>query len=388
MSAILHPVLSTAAERARRERTVPEVNEAVKSIKPYVATSSLDKIAQRPEDVAYKLDWNESTIAPSPRVREALAGLLAGGHPLNWYPEQRNQKLMSALSAYTGLDAESILVTNGSDDALELVCKTFLNNDDEVIVPSPTYTHFLVFAGAMGAKLIRVYNDEPMSPNLKMILQALTYDSKLLYLVNPNNPTGVMYTEEQIRLILETAPHTVVIVDEAYYEFAGTSMAHLVNEYENLVVTRTFSKSFGIAGLRIGYLLASPRLVVELTRLHNPKSVNLFAQVAAEAALSDLEYLHRYVDQVTQSKRILVDFLRSRGVHALETPANYVLVRVHDTRRFCQLLEDENVYVHDRNEIPQMKGFIRMSVGTVEQTHEIIARMERVLDRDFSLYAI
>lgn len=388
MSAILHPVLSTAAERARRERTVPEVNEAVKSIKPYVATSSLDKIAQRPDQVPYKLDWNESTIPPSPRVQEALSNLLVGGHPLNWYPEQRNQKLMSALSAYTGLDAESILVTNGSDDALELVCKTFLNNDDEVIVPSPTYTHFLVFAGAMGAKLIRVYNDEPTRSNLKMILQALTYDSKLLYLVNPNNPTGVMYTEEQIRLILETAPHTVVIVDEAYYEFAGKSVAHLVNEYENLVVTRTFSKSFGIAGLRIGYLLASPRLIVELTRLHNPKSVNLFAQVAAEAALSDLEYLYRYIDEVTRAKTILVDFLRSRGVHALETPANYVLVRVPDTRRFCQLLEDENIYVRDRNDIPQMKGYIRMSVGTVEQTEEIMQRIERVLERDFSLYAI
>lgn len=384
MSAILQPVSNAVSERQKRPvvRHELEVAETVKSIQPYIPTSSLNKIEQKPEQVPFKLDWNESTIPPSPKVFQALARCLGGANELNWYPELSSQRLVSKLAEYVGLDADHILVTNGSDDALELVCKTYLNPDDEVIIPSPTYTHFLVFAGARGAKLISVYNDEPMESNLRMILQALTYETKLLYLVNPNNPTGVCYTEAEIRHILETAPHTLVIVDEAYFEFCGRTVVQLVREYDNLIVTRTFSKSFGIAGLRVGYLLTSPRIMIDLKRLFNPKSVNLFGQVAAEAALCDIDYLNDYVAQVTESKRLIVAFLRGRGIEACETPANFILFKVRDTKRFCRFLEDEGVYARDRTNLPQMKGFIRMSVGTVEQAKEIIVRFERALERD------
>jgi histidinol-phosphate aminotransferase len=184
-----------------------------------------------------------------------------------------------------------------------------------------------------------------------------------------------------VRRICEAAPHAIVIVDEAYYEFCGETVAPLTQELGNLVVTRTFSKSFGIAGLRIGYAISNPGVIETLKRIFNPKSVNALGQVAAAAALEDREYLDAYVASVTAGKALLGKYFAAKGLECHVTPANYILIRVPDARRFCALLEDEGVYIRDRSTIPQMQHFVRMSVGTVEQTREILDRLDRVLDR-------
>lgn len=359
---------------------VPQVARGVARLSPYEPTTSLDHIQAHAWQTPFKLDWNEATIPPSPRVLEAIARFLGNSHHLNWYPELYSRRLQESLAGYTDLpSADHLLVTNGSDDALALVCNTFLDPADEVVVPSPTYTHFLVFAQAKGGRLVRVRFDDPFEVQLDRILAAISPRTKVIYLVSPNNPTGVVYERAAVERVLDHAPHAIVIVDEAYHEFYGQTVMPLVRTRTNLVVTRTFSKSFGMAGLRIGYLAAHPDVVTELKRIFNPKSVNVLGQIAARAALGDLDYLNRYVSEVNASKPLLVDFFESRGIDVRDTPANYILFRPPDPRAFCERLAEAGVYVRDRSTIAQLEGFVRMSIGTVAQTREVIERIDRVL---------
>lgn len=362
-----------------RGADVPPVARAVRRLAPYDPTTSLGHILAHPDRTPFKLDWNEATIPPSPKVLEAIARFLGNSHHLNWYPELYSHSLLAPLGDYLGVPADHVLVTNGSDDALALVCNTFLNPADEVVVPMPTYTHFLVFAQAKGGKIVNVRYDDPFEPQVERILHAISPRTKVVYLVSPNNPTGSVFLPEEVERILDHAPHAVVIVDEAYHEFYGQSVVDLVRTRPNLVVTRTFSKSFGMAGLRIGYLAAMPELVGELKRLFNPKSVNVLGQIAARAALADRDYLRDYVAEVTAAKPLVVDFLRAHGIPARTTPANYILFRPEDARVFCRQLASVGVYVRDRSTIPQCEGYIRMSIGTVAQMREVMARMETVL---------
>jgi histidinol-phosphate aminotransferase len=376
------PVLEALPTTA--QPAIPPVARGVARLSPYEPTTSLDHIQAHPGQTPYKLDWNEATIPPSPRVMEGIARFLGNSHHLNWYPELYSRRLMESLASYTGLGPEHLLVTNGSDDALALICNTFIDPADEIVVPTPTYTHFLVFAQAKGGRVVSVRYDDPFELQLDRILGAITPRTKVIYLVSPNNPTGVTFSREEVERVLDHAPHAIVIVDEAYHEFYGQTVLPLARTRPNLVVTRTFSKSFGMAGLRIGYLAALPELVHELKRLFNPKSVNVLGQIAARAALDDLDYLDRYVGEVSASKPLFVEYFRSRGIPVRSTPANYILFQPPDARVFCERLADAGVYVRDRSAMQQLEGYVRMSIGTVAQTREVIRIIDRIIDRVLS----
>jgi histidinol-phosphate aminotransferase len=194
-------------------------------------------------------------------VIERIQAFLGNTHHLNWYPDQRAAELTEKLAGYTGQPLDRILVTSGSDAALDILCQTFLDADDEVVVPSPTYTHFLTYAEARGAHVHQIFGANPFELDLQSVLDALNYRTKMVYLVSPNNPTGVVWPASVVARIARQVPQALVIVDEAYFEFCGKTAVELVERYSNVVVTRTFSKSFGIAGLRVGYMLATERVI-------------------------------------------------------------------------------------------------------------------------------
>ncbi len=347
----------------------------VLKLQPYKPVSSLDAIRLNGKVVPYKLDWNEATISPSPKVADALAGFISGTSELYWYPDLAAGELRKALSGYTGVPEDNLLVTNGSDDALMLLCRTFLGEGAEVLVPVPTYTHFKVFAGAQNARIVELAEPDPFRKNIRHLSRSIGPQTKMLYLVSPNNPTGVVWEEEDISRLCMKHPHVLFVVDEAYYEFCGRSVIQLTQTYSNLAVTRTFSKAFGLAALRVGYVAAHPQVCDHLWRLHNPKSVNSMAQVGACAALSDLEWLDTYVTEVRNARRAFVTFLVNLGLEARETPANYMLLRVPDPDAFVHAMEERHVFIRDRSRMPRMKGFVRFSVGTEEQMADVGARV-------------
>ncbi len=353
-----------------------EVAPTVRELTPYQAVSSQAAIESSPDhQTSFKLDWNEATVAPSPRVNEAIAAYLSGDRSLNWYPQLGSTELIDALTGYTGVDADHLLVTNGSDDGLHLICSTFLDVGDEVVIPVPTYNHFMVFTRSRGARVKTVCGDDPFTQNLDEIHRAVTPDTRLLYLVSPNNPTGVVFGPDVVTDFCERYPRTLIVVDEAYFEFAQVSSIGLVRRFPNLIVTRTFSKAFGLAGLRVGYLATDPTLITGLRRIYNPKSVNTLGQVGATAALGDLDSLHEYLQEVRDSKEILRDFFEDRRVEAHITSANFVVLRMPDLPTTLQSLEDRGVYVRDRSSYPGLDGCLRMTVGTREQTRRLLARV-------------
>ncbi len=361
------------------EKARPEAADVVKGIQPYEPVSSLPRIVERPEIEHFKLDWNECTIPPAPGVKKAIHQYLDGELGLNIYPELFSYNLRLKLQSYVGYPADHILVSNGSDDALDLICKTYLNPGDRVLSPYPTYTHFLLFAKSRGAIIDKVIFEDAFKMDIEDILAHVTPETKIIYLVNPNNPTGVLYDEQDVEKLIQAAPQAIILVDEAYAEFARASLIDLVAKHENVFITRTFSKLFGLAGLRVGYLVAQPNAIKELSRLYNPKSVNQIAQVAAGAALDDLDYYERYIDEVDRSKRLLGRWCESHGLEYFWTPANYVMVRVENVKEVVEALADKGVYVRDRSSFPQLNGCFRLNLGTVEQTSTVILRFEAVL---------
>ncbi|MCA9525977.1 MAG: histidinol-phosphate aminotransferase family protein [Myxococcales bacterium] len=359
-----------------------EVAGPIRHLKPYQAVSSLEHIHARPEQAPLKLDWNEATVPPSPRVIEAITAFLGNTHHLNWYPVLNSTNLIERLSAFYGVPGDRLLITNGSDDALDTVCKTYLDPGDPVLVASPTYQHFLVFAQARGAEIVHHYAPDPFTKDVAGLKAALEQiQPRVFYLVNPNNPTGVLYDADEVATLLAAAPKTLVIVDEAYSEFAGRTALHLLETYSNLVVTRTFSKAYAMAGLRIGYCFGHEQTIQDLRRVFNPKSVNVLAQIGAMAALADQDYLKAYVAEVDASKRIMAQWFESRGFTFRWTPANYVMVRFDRAPWVVRLLREAGVYVRDRSQISHLPGYVRFSVGTVEQTLDVLRRLEIALER-------
>lgn len=376
------PDSSSDSSPALREivgRRPVDVAPAVAELTPYEAVTSQAAIEALPDgQTTFKLDWNEATVPPSPRVNEAIQAYLQGERDLNWYPRLGSRQLLESLESYTGLDADQMLATNGSDDALQLICNTFLSEGDRVVAPVPTYNHFLVFARSRGAEIHEVCGSNPFAKNLAAIDEAMTRDTRILYLVSPNNPTGVLLDPEDVDALCSAYPETLVILDEAYYEFAGVTGIDLVDRHPNLIVTRTFSKAFGLAGLRVGYLAADEELVEGLSRIYNPKSVNALAQVGAMAALDDLDYLNAFLEEVEVSKELLADFFDDRGVDCHVSPANFVIVRVPSIGDTLEDLEERRIFVRDRSSYPGLEGCLRMSVGTVEQTERLIEHLDEV----------
>lgn len=357
----------------------------VKGIEPYATISSRDKILSgltQSNLPALKLDWNESTLPPSDSVKSAIIEAVSNNENLlNWYPELFSKDLRQKLALYCDRNMEEILVTNGSDDALELICKVFLDPGDHVVVPYPTYTHFITYVQSRGAVLKKVETPDPFKPDISSVLANVTPSTKLIYIVNPNNPTGVLLSKKQISTICTIASHSIVIVDEAYFEFAGESVVDLIDMHPNLIVTRTFSKAWALAGLRVGYLLTNLSLISQLNKVLNPKSVSVLAQVAAATALSDRKYMDDYVLEVKRSKLSLLEFLKKHNIHAYDSSANYVMVQHPKLPALLKEMEKENIFVRDRSSFKNLPGFFRITLGDHIQNDDLISRLERVLSR-------
>ncbi|MBX7149112.1 histidinol-phosphate transaminase [bacterium] len=336
--------------------------ESIGRLKPYINGRHTGELFEKGARIM-KLDSNESTSTPSPHVTGSLIEFVQKSQ-LNWYPDINSTTLIEKLSKYTGLPTEMIQTFNGSDNALETICKTYLTHGDEVALCMPAYDHFRLYAESCDATLVPVFGPSPFVTKVDALLNAITDKTKIVYIVNPNNPTGLLYNEREIKNILDKAKgQALVIVDEAYFEFCNHSMAHLVPFYSNLIVTRSFSKAFGLAGLRCGYVLTQANNLEAINKIRVGKNINSLAQVAASAALDDVEHMERYVSEVNSARSWLSGKMRNMGLFVHETPANFILLKVANPQGVVDFLAKNNVFVRDRSMIPQLNGFLRITIG-------------------------
>jgi histidinol-phosphate aminotransferase len=325
-----------------------------------------------------RLDFNESTVGCSPRVLARLRSL--DSEFLARYPER--EPVEREVASFLGLDPAQVLLTNGVDEAIHLLCSTYLDPGYEALIVVPTFAMYAIFAAAEGARLIEVRAGENFSFPAKEVFAQLSSRTRLVAVANPNNPTGAAVADDLLLQIARAAPQAAVLVDEAYFEFHGETLLDRTRQMENLFVARTLSKAYGLAGLRIGILSGAARQMVMVRRVASPYSVNAAALAVLPEALRDQEYVKSYVAQVLCNRDRLQQELGSLGLRYWPSRANFVLVRIGSAHaEFVRALRDRGILVRDRNSDPLCEGCVRLTVGTDEHTETLIVALREVVEQ-------
>ena len=312
---------------------------------------------------ALRLDFNENTFAASPKVIERLRQVTAEG--LTKYPEREGVERVTA--AHFGLDANQVLLTNGVDEAIHLLCAAFLEEEDEAMICTPTFFMYEVSARMMTDHLIRVQTDESLEFPYERFLAAITPRTKLIMVASPNNPTGATISRDQLLAICAAAPHAVVMVDEAYYHFFGETLLPDIGKVPNLVVARTFSKAYGLAYLRMGMLAGPADLMKYARKVSSPYNVNGIALDCLPVALADEDYLQWYIEQVRVGRDRMMEGLRELCIPFFPSAANFVLMNIGAKHKdLVAAMRAHGVLLRDRSADPGCDGFVRITIGVEE----------------------
>lgn len=323
-----------------------------------------------------RLDFNENTIGPSYKVIEAIRNVAL--NELGAYPEYSPFK--KKLAKYLKVRYEEVAITNASDEAIKLVIDTFMENGDEIIIPVPTFPMFRFYAEVAGVKVREILYNKDLSFPTSKVIDALNEKTKIVVIVNPNSPTGTLVDERDIIKIIKKAKNSIVLLDEAYYQFSGKSMKKLVRKYDNLVILQTFSKAFGLAGLRLGYIISNKENIKSLTKANSPYSVNSLAVKAAMAAIEDSRYVKKYVSMVQESRKLLKKFLQDFGIRFFDSRANFILVDFgNKAKKIEKELKKKGILVRSQSDKPLLKGCVRITLGAKSQTLKLIKSLVEVL---------
>ena len=349
---------------------------------PYV-TASHDIWDLDNKSSVLKLDWNEATVPPSPYVIKHIKELVSGDFPFQWYPNTDNKVLIKKLADYIGIDEENVQIFPSSDVIHEYVSRIWFGRGDKVGIVWPSYDNFRATVEVSGGQV--VYVDMPeLKFDLNIVKESIIKNSlDLLYIANPNNPTGEQIDVEIIEELLAENPNCMFLIDEAYSEFSRVSSSRLVSNYENIIITRTFSKAFGLASFRVGYLISSPNNVKKISKIRNSKNVSTLAQEAVTSALDDIKYMENYVDEIRRARSYLIDEMNKwsyvKKVYN-NTESNFLLLEFENEsirNDISLFLKSKQIYVRCLGQTEYLKKCIRVTIGTVEQMEKFVNIIKR-----------
>ena len=332
-----------------------------------------------------RLDFNENTLGCSPKVIQALQRVDA--NKISVYPEYI--KFRKRLASFLKINEDELLLTNATDEAIQLLMNTFVEKGDEVIIPVPTFAMFKFYASLAEAKIKEVLYEEDLTFPTDRIISSISSKTKIIILVNPNNPTGTAIAEKDILRIIQKAKdnNAIVLVDEAYYEFYGKTCLELIRKYENVIITRTFSKAYGLAGLRIGYIVANSKTMKFLEKASSPYGVNSLAVIAAEAALDDSKYVGSYVREVNENKSVVENELARLGIKTYSSKANFLIANFGGLcESIYERLKQKGILVRNRTKDPLLKNCLRIGIGTKEQSDKFIKALKEILREGVLLF--
>jgi histidinol-phosphate aminotransferase len=323
-----------------------------------------------------RLDFNENTVGCSPRVLERLREL--GPELLASYPER--EPVEAKVADMLGIAAQELLLTNGVDEAIHLLCSTYLEAGDEALIVVPTYSMYRIYMMAAGARMISVPAGKDFIFPGDDVCARITPRTRLIAIANPNNPTGTVVPQEELRRIIGSAPDAAVLVDEAYFEFYGQSMLAARREFRNMFVARTFSKAYGLAGLRIGLLAGDAEQMRLVRRVSSPYNVNAVALACLPEALGDQDYIARYVNEVRESRARLERALAANGIQFWTSTANFVLARVGAASAFVEQMRAHGILVRDRSGDHGCEGCVRITVGPQAHTDRLLIALQETCE--------
>lgn len=308
------------------------------------------------------LDWNETTYElPSP-IKEKLKEAIDSGIGVA-YPDGDRDDVLDSIARFVGVDKDHLLVFNGSDSALKDCIECIVDPGDKVSIIEPEYSQINTYVQIASAMLDRIIFENPFELKSNDLVSRLD-TKKVLYLSNPSNPTGRLFSKSDIIDILETG--VCLLLDEAYVEFADVSCVDLTYDYENLIVFRTFSKAFGLAGLRLGYVVSNKKNIAVLKKNRNSKEINAFAQIAVVQALKNIPVYVNRINEIKIQRDLFVKFVQSLGedIIAYESNANFVVLRSPALSNLLHHLEENRILIRDRRGMHYMDNCARVSIGT------------------------
>lgn len=364
------------------------INRYLRNFKPYsVASHKVWQVDDCKREDILKLDWNESTIQPSPVVYKRLNNLMNTKF-LNLYPETYNNRIYELLSRYVGIGEKNIQYFASSDSLHEYIAKLYITVGDPVLILWPSYDNFRLTAQVAGANVIFYNMGSDFSMNFEELVNKI--DNKqpsLVYICNPNNPTGSIIDNMHIEKLVSMFEQTIFLIDEAYIEFSPEySCKELVKQYDNLLISRTMSKAFGLANVRFGYLIASEENINYISSIRNPKNITTFAQEAVIGALSDIEYMKKYVCEVNLSKKYFIDSLKNitcSPFTVYESYGNFVMIECQSTlvkNEIISYLERRNVFVRNLSQSKMLEKCIRVTIGTCDQMKFVVRLFENYVN--------
>ena len=322
-----------------------------------------------------RLDFNENTSGCSPRVLERLRHL--DGETLARYPER--DKGEAVVAAHLGVSVEELLLTNGTDEAIHLICETYLSPGDEVLIVVPTFAMFEIYGAATGARVISIPAGDEFRFPTQEVISRITSRTRLIAVANPNNPTGAFVSPPDLIEIARAAPDAALLVDEAYFEFCGESTIHKWRETPNLFVSRTFSKAYGMAGLRIGVLMGNAEQMSVVRRGSSPYNLNSVALACLPDALADQEFIQGYVTQTVEGRRELENELAAWEIRSWPSRANFALFHLGEhCKPFIAAMRERDILVRDRSSDPGCQDCVRITVGIREHNQKMLTNLREV----------
>jgi histidinol-phosphate aminotransferase len=322
-----------------------------------------------------RLDFNESTIGCSPRVLARLQSL--DSEAIARYPER--EPVEAEVAQFLKLDPAQILLTNGVDEGIHLLCATYLEAEDEALIVVPTFAMYALLAAGAGARIIEVRSGDNFELPLPALLSHINPRTRLVMMANPNNPTGNAAACDVLLQVANAAPNAAILIDEAYFEFHGETVLDSSPLPPNVFVARTFSKAYGLAGLRIGILAGTAEQMTLVRRVASPYNVNAAALAILPEALRDQEYVLQYSAEVWRNRENLERELENLGLYYWPSRANFVLVKVGPLHaEFVQALRSRGILVRNRNSDPGCEGCVRLTIGSDEHTQMLIRALREV----------
>jgi histidinol-phosphate aminotransferase len=350
-------------------------------IKPYIPGKPIDEVKRELGlKEVIKLASNENPYGPSPKAIKAIAD---AARDVNRYPDGDCFYLREALAKRLKIDQRQLIFGNGSDELIVMAVRSFVYPGDEVIIAKPSFLIYDIASRAEGA-VVREVPLKDFRYDLPAMLKEITSKTKIIFLGNPDNPSGSYFTQKQMEGFLKNVREDILVfMDEAYHEYVDqkdyVDSVHLLKKHDNVIVTRTFSKMYGLAGLRLGYGIAATELVDVLNRVREPFNVNSLAQAGAIAVLKDKTYYAGLAKKVAQQRKFLCESFKELKLSYVESFTNFILIHIsQDSTQLCQKLMRKGVIIRDMSHWG-LKGFIRVTIGTESENRKLIKALKEAL---------
>lgn len=331
----------------------------------------------KPIDCPIKINQNESPFDLPDKIKKKVLDNLKN-KKWNIYPDFIPERIYEKVADKLGVTKENIIIGNGSNEMIFTLLAATIEKNRKIIISEPTFTVYKLIASNLNADIKVISLNDDFSYNVDSMMEEAKTKGSITIVCSPNNPTGTTCSYENIIKLLE-ASNGIVVVDEAYIHFGGKSVIELINKYSNLVILRTFSKAFGLAGLRIGLLISNHELVKQLFKVKMPYNLNVLTLTVLDAVFDDISFVEENVDYILDQRNKLNEELNKlKNLYVVPTETNFFLVKVEDSKRIFDKLLEYGVLVRDVSSYPMLKNYLRISIGSKEENEVLVDALRKI----------